>query len=399
MSERIIIPLLLLVGACCNSFGQKKYGPGYYVSNNGDTVKGFIEYRYNYNYSFLFRSTPREKSDKITIDDALAFQLDGGNAYQKLDFALGDLSDKPVFAQTIILGAINMYSYQGRLFVDGGGPNKFRMAKPKAKTTEETKKYYQQNVGYFNILFQDCPAVRTDAATVAISSKRLTDLITRYHQCRQIPFSHVAARQRKRINFGVSLGVAASKIKYRLIDDPNVSYLGRSSFQDSPTSPSIALQFISRGRKLASVFSMQQELIFSNASFVGSSNANWEGGGYEFTETSSTVIKYSKVDYRVGVRITGRSNVLNPYAAVGVAVPLILSVESKSDVTFQINDDVQSRVVTPVAAGLSSVWVSLGISKPVGVKQHLFAEITSENGNLGNGGAYTTLSSRIGFLF
>lgn len=198
MRPLFTLAILFTLTITC-SLGQKKYGAGYYVTTAGDTVRGEIEYLYNYNQGFKFRSSPEEESKKFGVEDATTFVLRGGNTYQRLDFGLGDLSAEPVFAQRIIDGTIDLYSYQGRLFVDGGGANKFRMAKPKAKTTEETKKYYQQNVGYFNILFEDCPAVRSDAATVAISSKRLTDLIIRYHQCRQIPFTQLPASVRESI--------------------------------------------------------------------------------------------------------------------------------------------------------------------------------------------------------
>jgi len=383
---------------------QDKYGPGFYVTSAGDTVRGFIEYRYHYNYEFKFKSTLKEDSKTLNVDEIDLFALDVGNTYEKLDFGLGDLSSKPVFAQTLLHGAINLLRYQGRLFIDGGGSNRFQLANGKGRDTDDATKRIQKNTGYFNILFQECPTIARESAKITISQTSVIDIVSRYHDCKNVSYVNLSKKSKKRIDFGFSIGIATPSIKYSSTlnlygEGPNLDFLGRSVFESSPVSPSIGIIYINRGRKPSSLIALQQELLFSRASFKGSSFTNWEAGGYEFTETSTTLIKYSKLDYKIGVRLTPRSNVINPYVSFGVTLISLLGGEIKSHVTFQINDSVEERELNPVEDTYMGTWGALGISKPVGSKHKLFSDILYEGTPLSSQGKVSTLHYRVGFLF
>ncbi|MEY4929622.1 MAG: hypothetical protein RI909_346, partial [Bacteroidota bacterium] len=126
---------------------------------------------------------------------------------------------------------------------------------------------------------------------------------------------------------------------------------------------------------------------------------NWEAGGYEFTETSTTLIKYSKLDYKIGMRITPRSNVINPYFSAGITLFGVFANESKSNVTFQINDSVEEREVNPVEGSSIGTWVALGISKPIGTKHKVFTDVLFEATPLSSKGKVSTFHYRVGFLF
>lgn len=395
--QRVGLTALLTFFILNNSIAQDKFGPGFYINHEGDTVRGFIEYRYHYNYEFKYKSTLKEDSKTFTIDEVTVFGLDLGGKYQKLDFALGNLAPKPVFALILFQGDIDLYRYQGTLFIDGGGSNRFQLASRKGKNTEDATKYLQKNTGYFNILFQQCPTVVAEAAKVTISSEAVVKLLSNYHDCKNAPYVDLSKKGKKQINFGLSAGVGLSSIKYT--SSSAYDYLAQTNFGPSPNSLAIGIHYINRGRKPASVIALQQELLFSKASFTGSSYTTWEGGGYKFTQTSSTVIKYSKLDYKIGVRLTARSNAINPYFSFGFAFPFFLIDESKSDITFQINDDIQERSENPLPSSGLGTWASLGLSKKVGLKHQIFIDFMAEGTDLANNGTANTLYFRIGFLY
>lgn len=397
---------VLLFAVCVQSHlcAQDKYGPGFYVTSTGDTVRGFIEYQYHYNDQFKFKATLKEAIKTFTADEVVLFSLDFGNTYQKLDFALGDLSSKPVFAQALLQGDISVFRYQGRLFIDGGGSNRFQLANGKGRDTEDATKRLQKNTGYFNILFQDCPTLVKESVKITISPSSVVDIVSKYHHCKNASYVNLSKPLKKRKDFGFSIGLATPSIKYPSTlnlygEGINMDFLGRSIFESSPISPSVGIIYINRGRNPSSLVALQQELLFSRVSFNGSSLSSWEAGGYEFTETSTTLIKFSKVDYKIGMRVTPRSNVINPYFSFGATLISILANESKSHVTFQINDSVEERDVNPVEGSSIGTWATLGISKLVGTKHKVFTDILFEGTPLSSKGKVSTFHYRLGFLF
>ncbi len=387
--------LVFLFGNSIYLFGQDKFGSGYYISQNRDTVKGFIEYRNNFGYSFKFRSIPRERSKELSTENVIQFGFTNGSIYRMIDFALGDAATTPVFAQVLFDGQIDLLVYKSKLFLDGGGTNRFKLSGRRPISRGEAIKILQENTGYLNILLRDCPEVKDQAGKVRISSAAIADILSKYHDCTKATYANYSKGRKKQINLGFSIGVALPNIKFEATSNNSYSaYLARSTFQDSPISPLIGVHYVSRGRRPSALFSFLQDLQFSKAEFVGSSFYNWEADGSEFTETSKTIIKYSKVDYRFGLRISARSNTFNPYASFGLSISRHFGLTSKSDITLQINDAVEERKEAPIDNRSGGSWVSLGVSKKVKEDHKMFLEITRDTS-----GSINTTNFKVGYLF
>ncbi|MFZ5999452.1 MAG: hypothetical protein ACOYW3_03020 [Bacteroidota bacterium] len=394
--KQTFIALALLILSNTLVHAQDKFAAGYYISANSDTVRGFIQYRYNYNNEFKFRSNDKEKGHTMPVNEVIEFGFDGGVVYRQIDFALGDLSQGPVFAQRLVGGEVNAYRYQGRLFVQSPS-NGFQVEK-KRGNSEDARKTIQKNTGNFNIAFQGCPTAQTEASKMSINTQRLVQLLDDYHACKNKTAIKYPIAEKKRINIGVSVGVAMPSIQFKAINNPFFTYLGNSTFDASPASPSIAIHYVNRGRNPRSIFAFQQNLQFSQASFTGTSNEKWSSGGYDFTEISTTSIKYKRFDYDLGVRAAARSNKINPYlvASMGVSV---LSGDAKSNISFQINDDIQKREETPMSPGGFTGTFAFGVAPRVRQTHSAFIEVSFQNSSFGNGSKATVLNTKVGFLF
>jgi hypothetical protein len=392
---------LLLIGANALStslISQDKYGPGYYLANGVDTVRGFVEYRSNYNYEFKFKKNLKEESKTFTIDEVSQFGLDYGITYRKLDFALDDLGTKPVFAQILIQGDVTLYRYQGRLFVDGGEKKKFLLAKGKGRNAEEVQMNYQKNTGIFNILFFDCPAVKDAAVKSTINTTTISNLLIDYHYCKQQPFTKLASTKKKQVKYGALVGLPSTSLSYGNTTGRFV-YLERSTFNTTTQSPGLGLIRINRGRQVSSILGLQQELYFWKTAIDGSSYLDYMSGPNRIIESSTTSIKYTRLDYKIGPRITLRSNSINPYLSLGVTLTGYLGLGSKSVVSTQTNDSIEIREENPVptASGVGT-WASIGVGKRI--KNHvLFIDTTLEKSFLWNSGRLNSFSGRLGFLF
>ncbi|MBL7873062.1 MAG: hypothetical protein JNM78_15705 [Cyclobacteriaceae bacterium] len=387
--------LLLVAITFFNSLhAQDKFGPGYYLANGIDTVRGFIEYRSNYNYEFKFRKNLRDESKTFTIDEVGQFGLDYGTTFRKLDFALDDLATKPVFAQILIQGDITLYQYQGRLFVDGGERKKFLLAKGKGRNTEESQKNFQKNTGVFNILFFDCPSLRENAAKSTINRITTTGLVINYHECKKMPYTLLNQTKKRSVKYGFFIGYSLDNLSYS-----SSNYLARTTFNNPSRNLSLGVISFNYGRQASSVISLQQMLFFSKATYEGTSFLSYEAGGYAFEETSTSHIEYSKLAYSLGPRFSIRSNHINPYLSLGLMTNGLFGVKAKSIITNKINDSSETREEVPLQSAINlGAWASVGLSKKV--KEHIvFADLTLENNNLKGSGKVNSLSGRLGLLF
>jgi hypothetical protein len=388
---------LLFLGAITLSnslFAQDKYGPGYYLAAGADTIRGFVEYRSNYNYEFKFKKNLKEESKTYTIDEVSQFGLDYGITYQKLDFALEGLSIKPVFAQVLVQGEIDLYEYQSRLFLDGGENRKFLMAKGKGGNSEDVQKNYQKNAGIFNILFFDCPTIKEEALKSTINKTTLTNLVIKYHDCKKISNEQLNQLKKRQVKYGFHFGVSVTNLAYN-----SSNYLARSTFNNPSQNITFGITSFNYGRKASSVVSLQQELFFSHASFEGSSYLSYETGGYLITETSVSKIAYSKFAYKIGPRFSVRSNTINPYISLGLVANTFMGVNASSTVISQINSSIENKDEIPLNAGVNGgIWASVGLGKMI--NEHLiFIDFVLENNYVTNSGKLTSVSARIGYLF
>ena len=382
---------------CVNA--QDKFGSGYYVKTNGDTVVGLIRYQSNHSNSFEFKSSNGSQGQRITLDEATQFGFSNGPIYKKLDFGQEDLAANPVFAEVLFSGRINLYKYQANFFIEGSGKNRFKLAKSKVKDAEEAKKNYQMNIGYFNILFNDCPLFKMETTDAIIGEANLLALLKKYHACKSETFRVNRWRVEKTNNFGFFFGSNWTQISYSGINDPNYKFLERSKFEVSKDL-TFGIAFLLKPRNPFSVLSLQNELVYVKGNFEATSFSQYQLAGYDIEESTQTSIKYAGVAYKVGPRITFRSNSLHPYFAFGLALPLAGSGTQVSTRTVKTNGVITTNEELETPATISNFWVSVGLKKKVFERHFVFAECIhdTKSGN-NSAGPVSGVAIKLGILF
>lgn len=397
------LPVLFLV-VLLNfaAFGQDKFVPGFYVTNANDTVSGFIEYKANYNKGLKFRQQLKSPVTRLKIMEVKAFGFSDGSIYERVDVPLEDFSSSPLFVRVLVKGQLDLLSYKGNLFIGSDKKGRFKLAKGKSSSSTEGLKNYQKNTGIFNILFQDCKVVKDEAQHAKVNMSRLTELLKAYHTC--VGASHhdyEARRAARSVRFGFFAGYNNSNLSF---GDPiyvrNSEYLGDSNFPSS-AQPSFGVMVLFPGREPSGILAIETNLIYTKADFKATSiYTNEDLSGYFIKQTSITTIDYSRLTVNAGLRITGRSNQVNPYVRFGLAYNTFLSMKADVKQTTEINSSIeeedQKLSITKTSPGFG---FGGGFKIKVKGNKALFLDVNYEYSYISYSGKITGLSGRIGFLF
>ena len=399
------LPAIFLFNACLvlTAFGQDKFAQGFYVTNEGDTVKGYIQYKESYYHGFVFRQQLKSSSIRFTIEQVKTFGFTFGNFYKRIEFSeKKDIPLTPIFVKVVVEGEVDLFVYDGNFLIGSEKLGRFRLAKGKASSEGEGIKSYQKNTGIFNMVFQDCPLVKEKAQKIPVSEGSLIGLLKEYHACRGMSYHEFHAEKTKHPNrFGFFAGESISSLSFgKPATFINESYLYNSDFGTS-AKPSFGLIALFSGRKPSSIVAIQSELVYTKASFSGTwAYEDNDLAGYSIKQTSITTIDYSRLSLFGGLRLTGRSNQLNPYGSFGLSYHSFLSMKSNVNQTTEINSSVEVKNFEVLSSnGSVGFWVGGGLKKKISGRSALFLDVNYEYSPISNSGRVTVLTSRIGFLF
>ena len=384
------------------ALAQDKFGPGFYVTNTADTVRGYIEYKSDYDQGLEFRPQLKSSSQSLPMDQVKSFGFTSGNTYDRVEYKnTKDLPSTPIFVKVVVRGEVNLFMYGGRYFIGSDQRGRFALVQEKTASTSQALKNYQTNTGIFNMLFQDCPAAKEEAQKVTIIEEKLIELLKSYHTCRGLPHREFPSTEMKRTNhLGFFAGQTISNLSFGAPSTfVNESYLYNSDFAAS-SQPTFGITALLGGKGPSSKLSIQSELVYTKANFNASYTYVSNVGGYDINQTSVTTVDYSRLSLLAGLRVTGRSNTLNPYFSFGLAAQRFLSLNSSVHQTTKLNTSVEVKD-TDLAMSKSSfaVWAGAGIKKKTSGNKALFLEVNYENSFVSNSGKITVLALRLGFMF
>ena len=377
--------------------GQDKFSRGYYMTQAGDTVKGFIQHKNNYNSQFLFRPSNEGEVQKKFPEEIVAFGCLGGQTFGRLSNPLNS-ENETVFGEFLGRGEeINLLRYQGKLVLQKNDGTQFLLEK-KGKNPTEARLNFQKNVGIFNRLFFECNSVKESAAKVSPNSISFLKLLEDYHNCKNSDFRDLMVHSRLTFKLGFFVGWSTSPtITFKNQKSGRYSYLSRTNFSNSSNITFGAIKIFYSKTSPFIVF--QQEITYSRFSFGGTSYLSYSFGGYDITETSATNFDHGEIGYKFGTRISIRSNVINPYFAGGVSANLPVGFNGVTSVTKQINSSIETNDDFPKLNGLNvGLWISVGITKRM-EKGQIFFDVTPDNVFLKESGNRLSLISRIGYMF
>jgi hypothetical protein len=292
------------------SFSQKNYLPGYLISLNGDTIKGFVDYRgWETNPNKIdFRSANNEDksytpsrikgfgvADEIYESAIVKTEI---GATSVLEF-----KNDSTFLRTVFQGGKSLYFYKdkdqgrGRFYIKDNSTYELLLYKTYPKEQDdggfsvqvENKKY----IGQLLVYLKDCPNIQRKLNQLVYTKRGMEKLFLYYYECTH---SKISFQKKEKIDleFGAVAGISITSLKFS--GDPNYGDLINTNYQ-SPLnfSGGLFLNVVMPGnqKKLA----LYNELLYSSFEANGQSkdvvNLN------QYTVTSSkfgnTVLKINNL--------------------------------------------------------------------------------------------------------
>ncbi len=183
--------ILSIAFVACSSivFSQNNFIPGYIVTQQGDTLRGFIDYQSSAKSAFDFRTSADGETKAYGTSDIVGFGIVDGKSFKVKELPFGS-GRSTVFAEVLVRGRANLYRYENNFFIEKDTVLRAltQSTRDVANKPGEKQGQYQlvqkQYAGILNVLFLDCQGMSNDVMNVKLSERDLTRITTRYNRCK-----------------------------------------------------------------------------------------------------------------------------------------------------------------------------------------------------------------------
>ncbi len=221
MKKLFLFLLNLLV--CGISYGQKDFRPGY-ILQNGDTVKGYVDYRSDNRNANLcvFKNSLTAPERQIKPGEIDGYGYFESRRYEsKLIPVEGSATGTPRFVKILVKGTASLFVYQNfgktdQYFLQKGLTFKLLEEIVRQETRPNGTKIKVREKPYEKVLaenFQDCPALAKDISETSLKNSSLMELFVKYNNCNPPPsLSFVHKPVKNKFTWGVVAGANASTL-------------------------------------------------------------------------------------------------------------------------------------------------------------------------------------------
>lgn len=255
MKKNLLKPvfIILLISAVKFSYSQKHYIPGYIINSNGDTTKGFIDYKkWDVNperISFCEELQGEVKSyspseiiefgvDKnIYVNGIVQFEVLTSNTSELLYEPEMRLQSDTVFLQVIILGPKSLYYFKPPIgnenfYIKQDSLFELLVYRKYLKSINgdlkkaENKRYINQLALYLN----NCPSINQKIKNLSYTESSLTKLFENHYKCiNDLPQYQ---KKQERVSFGTGVvgGVTRTDLDFKSKD---FYYVANTTFNNS----------------------------------------------------------------------------------------------------------------------------------------------------------------------
>jgi hypothetical protein len=249
--ERTALTILVLF-LFQTSFCQENYLPGYIIRLQGDTLRGYIDYR-NWDRNpdnISFKTTPGDKNLHYTPMDIKAFGvLDEiyESAIMETEVSPTDTKElryekeldilmDTAFLQAVVKGVKSLYYFKNRL-----GKEQFYIRKDSSYVLLVNKKYLKDQdgqtgiaenkkyIGQLMLYLADCPAIQQKSKNLEYRKNSLESLFLYYYKCTQFPIAFHKKTEKVTTQVGVLAGVSWADLKF----SGNFAYLTDAGYPPS----------------------------------------------------------------------------------------------------------------------------------------------------------------------
>jgi len=358
---------------------QSDFREGYIVSNELDTIPGFIQYNEKRKAANVCIFKPSEDGLKVTYspDQIRAYGYKNDRQYESKTVLLGEDSSK-LFLELLVSGKAKLFSYDRYLWFEKDGNNLLPLTNDPIERKLNGIIYVQkcnQYIVNLNSALNDCESIRDDIQQAKFTEKSLIKILDTYNKCVNTE-SIVLKDRRPKFKFilGISGGVQTSQINF----NTSLNHLN-GQFENSLT-PIGGMTFDFYSPRLSEKVSVSGSLLYSSSNYYRFSID--EGTG--FINNNSVSINLKQLKVPLGVRYQFSTKQSAPFITLGSVYSMHLSAKSnwinkKVEPLFDpVRVTTNSEEIFPLRSHQWGVFCGIGWIKSVHKKLSVSIEIRSE---------------------
>ena len=231
----------VLITIFCIAYSQKNYLPAYIIQNNGDTLKGFIDYR-NWKKipaDFSFKSTMNDVTKVLKPGDIKEVSVNGEKYIsQNVDIIEGPnfldflplestitIEKVKCFLLELSSGSKSLYYYENQnvrqqYYIKQGDSvvlliyTKYIDKSGKADVIRENEKFKGQLAFYL----VDCKTIQNQLEKTTYNKESLVDLFNHYYNCSNTKTSYQKTADKSHSKFGITAGTTLTTLDLESTD-------------------------------------------------------------------------------------------------------------------------------------------------------------------------------------
>ncbi len=367
--------LLFGLGVFFNAFSQSDYREGYIITNNNDTIDGFIDYRKTYHCRFK-NQLPNREFITYTPGEIFGYGFVEDKFYISKVMPISEYFTSKVFLECLIRGSVSLYRNSTGYYIEKDDIGIYKLDEKDSKIiTEEGKSmiiHKKRYIGILTYLLQDCNSINSQIQHLKLLEKSLVQLIEQYNKCVSSKYIHYqASKPWIKAEIGVYTGIISSDLKFKSNQyDLNVQPLNSSeSFTLGTT------VYISWPRSRDRV-SMNVGAFYLNTKFR-LYNSISKTNGVDYFDAK---IETKELKIPLGIQYKIPIDRLSPFLNVGISSSFYLDKSAKYILETENNNVVQTYEYelfnyNNLNLGL---WVGLGAEYDISKKLNGIFEIRYE---------------------
>ncbi|MBK8042363.1 MAG: hypothetical protein IPN20_21200 [Haliscomenobacter sp.] len=185
----ILIFLFQLV--CFTLFAQTDFREGFILQPNGDTLKGWIDYRSDGPNQDLcrFRATPNGPLETFAPDQIPGYGFPGDKFF--VTGYVDNARQNPVFLEYLVRGLADLYVYRGRFYLKRGELPLVDIS-PEAGIPPNSKELQQEDARRIIRLvrqYLSCGVLDQKIKNIDINERKLVQFVRAYNECMDSPYT------------------------------------------------------------------------------------------------------------------------------------------------------------------------------------------------------------------
>lgn len=207
----------------CQLIAQPDFRKGYIVTNQRDTVQGFLNYRESAkNFEFCeFATSPEAKVTRYGPEEIRAYKFDEDKLMVSTDIAISGEEKRWCFLEVLVAGKMILYKYRSHYLVKDTEDKIYELIRETENTALNGRPMVREinrYIGILKYLMRDCPGLQKEIEDADLSERDFTELVEKYNQCTGI--ETVSYKQEKpwfHAVPGIVAGIVSTSYTYETI--------------------------------------------------------------------------------------------------------------------------------------------------------------------------------------